>query len=516
MKKKVVSMLLVGAMVASLTACGSSTSSTSTSSNNGSETTAEGGEAEVTTNFANADGTPLQLVMQFPTFTGAPVDTQVVQDAVNEILGEKLGVNITLQIYDWGSYKQSTTLSLAGGEQIDILSTILCSYPTLVSQGNLIDMEDEDLIANYGPDIIAAIGEEYVDACRIDGVLYGVPNNRDFAQGKGCYSIGAEYLDGIGYEYSDDNIIMATEEEMIELLGQLHEAYPDIETFRPATSQLTQYTTYDFLGSNDFGVLENYGEKLEVVNLFESEEYINYCKMMKEWNDAGWISKDAATDTTAVGTLMANGVLVAYATGGKPGSRAQESSAGKDCVIFQTKKDYISSSSCSGYPWAIPITTVNKEAAMAVLNELYTNPELADLIVYGIKDTHYTITEDGLLDSSLSDAYGTLGWLYPNQFNNTVSVGNPSTLWDDIREFNEGSMKSEAVGFSFDATSVENEIAACTNVYNEHLYNLEYGFSSDVDAELAELNTSLYAAGLQTIIDEKQAQLDAWAEAVGK
>ena len=37
----------------------------------------------------------------------------------------------------------------------------------------------------------------------------------------------------------------------------------------------------------------------------------------------------------------------------------------------------------------------------------------------------------------------------------------------------------------------------------------------DVDAAIATYNEALYGAGLQTIIDEKQAQLDAWLQENG-
>ena len=56
--------------------------------------------------------------------------------------------------------------------------------------------------------------------------------------------------------------------------------------------------------------------------------------MMNKWNKAGYISKDAVTDTTAVSSLIGAGTLVSYGTGGKPGIRAQESAFGTPVTLI--------------------------------------------------------------------------------------------------------------------------------------------------------------------------------------
>ena len=68
---------------------------------------------------------------------------------------------------------------------------------------------------------------------------------------------------------------------------------------------------------------------------------------------------------------------------------------------------------------------------------------------------------------------------------------------------------SKAYGFFFDTTPVLNEIAALTSVSDEYLFTITSG-SVDPETAIAEFNEKLYNAGLQTVMDEKQAQLDAW------
>ena len=65
-----------------------------------------------------------------------------------------------------------------------------------------------------------------------------------------------------------------------------------------------------------------------------------------------------------------------------------------------------------------------------------------------------------------------------------------------------------------DSSSVANELTALTNVYNTYYKSLECG-AVDPETTVAKMNEELYAAGLQTYMDEKQRQLDEWAAANG-
>ncbi len=456
-----------------------------------------------------------KVVMAFPTFTGAPADTQMVQDAMNEILAEK-GIQIELQIHDLASYKQNMTLALSSGDQIDLMNQITQDYATLITQGSITDLEANDLLATYGPDIADVVGQQYIDACRVNGALYGLPGQHDYAQGRGCIAIGTHFLDEIGYVAPEDagEIIHITEDELNEILAQLHEKFPDIELIRPASNGVSQYTAFDQMGGNLFGALANYGQELTVVDPFASQEYMDFCKLMYDWNQKGYISADAKTDTTSVGVLESQGVLIGYQTGGKPGSKVQESGLGVDMTIFQTKEDFVSSTAVAQFLWTIPYTSADPTAAMTLLNELYTNPELENLLVYGIEGTHYTVQEDGsaltVASEGGSSTYGTLGWMAPGQFLTRVQYGNDADLWERMVEFNENATKSKASGFAFDGTNYTNEIAACQAVYDEYRISVEYGFL-DPEVALPEMDAKMMAAGLQTLIDAKQEQLDAWA-----
>lgn len=510
--KRIISLALASIMTLSLAACGGNNSGgTSDSTKDTTKTTSGENDA------GNSSGEITTLVMSFPTWTGAPVDTQAVQDAMNEITRDKIGIEIELQITDYASYNQSMTLALSGGETIDILSCLNFPFATAIQQDYLMDLEKDDLLNQYGSGIIEAMGMDMIDACRSGGVLYGLPNKRDMAQGKGCVAIATQYLEGIGYDpSSDEEIIKISLNELKDIYAQLHEAYPDKEVFHPETSSMSTFTNIDMLGGNVFGVLLDEGQNLDVVNLFTSDTYREYCELMYFYNQSGYISKDAATDTTAKGELVKAGTLMSYAISGKPGIKAQASSVcGQSMTIFQTGNDYVSSNAVASFPWCIPITSSNPEAAMTYLNELYTNADLQNILAWGIEGEHYVIGSDGLatypegVDASNSGWNHSMGWLMPNQFLTHVWEGNDPELWTKIEEFNSNAQVSMASGFTFDSTNVANEMTAVQNVYNEYQASVEYGFV-DPATGISVMNEKMVTAGLEKIIAEKARQLEAW------
>ena len=180
MKKKVAAIFMASIMACSMAACGSSGGSSDSGKTDSKDKSTASSTAE------NGSGEVEKIIVSFPTWTGAPADTEKVQEAINDITRDKIGVEIELSITDFGSFNQNTTLALSANEEIDVLACVGFPYATGIQQGYLSDLEENDLLATYGPDIAEAVGQDNIDACRVNGVLYGLPSNRDIAQGRGC------------------------------------------------------------------------------------------------------------------------------------------------------------------------------------------------------------------------------------------------------------------------------------------------------------------------------------------
>ena len=538
MKKRIFAAMAAALMTATvMSACGgdSSTSSssgstgdsTTSASDSGSETAGDEGDATAATDAAAeaiANRTETQhLVVSWMTWSGSPTDLQMVVDEMNALTVPELNIEIEMQVTDYASRNQTLTLQLTGGEQIDIMSCLGMTFSSAVQNDYLIDLEENDLIQTYGQDIIETMGQEFVDTCRIGGVLYGTPNQRDMAQGKSALCIRTDILvdacEAAGITPDLENETWYTDEDTVwEILKAAKDTHPEVTAFRPGTSI---WHKADDLGGNRFGVLENWGQTTEVTNCFESEGYYEYCRKMHELYEYGCISADAVTDTTADMVCVSSGTAASYLTVVKPGSKTQETKGvGMDMTIIQTGPDFLYSTSCNGMPWTITYNTVDEVAAMQYLNFMYASPEWNDLFCWGVEGTHYVVTEDGHytypegIDANSSGYNTALSWIAPAQFKAGVWEGDSLDLWERIDAFNKGAEVSMGNGFIFDTTPVSAQFTAVTNVYTEYQKSIEYGIL-DPDVAIPEMNEKMMTAGLQDIIDEKQKQFDEFLAAQG-
>ena len=466
------------------------------------------------------------IVMAYPTWTGRPAGEDRIQARLSAITEEKLGVKLEMEILDYGSWNQSMTLMLASGEQVDIFNTLGLGYSNCVTKGYALELDE--LLNEYGQGILETINPDYIEACRIDGQVFCVPQQRDIAQGKGAYVIVTKYLDEIGYDWqskldADGESIYCDLDEIKDIFARLHEAEPDKFVLCPNKgTQLNNTVFFDDIGNDTFGVLMDPANSLTVSNLYESEEFLNACKMFYEWNQMGYISKDVLTDSNTPQQNIKAGLGMATLAAYKPGTKMEQiAQMGADfnVVVFKTMGVFTKSAAVTSMNWAINAGSEYPEEAMKVLNLFYTDAEAATILAWGEEGVDYKVTDEGYLtyadgvDPS-NQSYSTLNFLMPNQYLTGVWEGNPLDIYEQTEKFNDESVKSKAMGFTFDNSAVMAEYTALTNVYNEYINQIILGFV-EPEAAIAEMNQKLYSAGLERYMAAKQDALNAWAAEKG-
>ena len=154
------------------------------------------------------------------------------------------------------------------------------------------------------------------------------------------------------------------------------------------------------------------------------------------------------------------------------------------------------------------------EKAMELWEMMYTNAEISNLFVNGVEGINWVYSDDSKtfittpegVDSNAT-GYTSYGWAWPNQQITPVWEGDDADLWDQLREFNNGGTLSPAFGFTWDSSSMTNQITACNNVVSQYDAALRWG-NLNPDETLDQFNAELEAAGINEIIEEKQRQLD--------
>ncbi len=522
MKKRTLASVLCAMLAVSMFAsCGSDTSSSSASVADNTASTEASSESS-SENTAEEDLREPELVtLDVVTMASGKTEegTEEVENAMNAILGEKLNCNVNLTFIGFGNYAEQTTLLLSSGEGADMLAVYMISRNNCARTGQIIPLDD--LLEKYGQGIIEQMGMENINCFRTDGEIYGLPQGRDWGSSQG-FEFVKSVADEVGFDYENIKTLDDLETE----LKKVKEAYPDMWPVAVSAGENIRNWGWDSLGDDmtNLGVLADMATDTTVVNLYETDQYKNLVTTMYNWMQEGLIQADAVNTTETCTTLMTAGTAFGGFTNLKPGfAEENTASLGYEIgVVDNLVPGLATTSSIAGASWSISSGCKNPEAAMKVLNEMYSNSEIANLYMYGIEGEHYQVVEKGGasngmdmitypdgVDASTSTYRKSGAWLTPNQFIGDTWVPSSPDYWDVTREWNNSIQKSAAYGFSFEDSSVANEITACTNVVSKYNKALLCG-ALDPETTLEQFNKELYDAGLQKIIDAKQEQLDAW------
>ncbi len=519
MAKRILAMLLVAVLALSLAACsGGTDTSESVSDSTTSGDTSTGSEDSGEVDLREPELVTLDIV----TMASGKEESGItqVEEAMNELLEEQFNVNVNLTFLPFGSYADQTTLMLSSGEGVDLIAVYMVPYASCATTGQI--MPIDDLLEEYGQGIIEELGWDMINCGRVDGELYGLTQGRDLAASEGFV-----YRLDLAEELNLDMDSVKTLEDLEAVLKTVKENTENVWPVAVSAGENIRNWGWDALGDEmvNLGVLPDMAQDTTVVNLYETDQYKDLVTTMYNWMQEGLIQADAVNTTETASTLTEAGTAFGYFTNLKP-YYAEENNANlqnKIGVVDNMVPALATTDRVTMGLWSISGSCEHPEAAMKVLNALYTDPEVANLYMYGVEGTHYEVVEEGTitngqdrinypegLDATTTTYRKSGTWLCPNQFIGDIwGLDLPNDYWDATRDFNNEAQKSAAFGFSFDATQTPNEIAACTNVVNKYHKALVCG-ALDPEETLPQFNQELKDAGIDVIIEEKQAQLDAW------
>lgn len=511
LKQAGASLLTAAMLMTALTGCGGNDNSGTSGSNGGSDTAQTDGGAGQAADSSDDNDEIVKLRMWGFGYTATSEDCAAVSEAVSAITRDAIGVEVEI-VRDGDGDKLN--LAMNSGEQWDLVNyhSFSGGLPTLVTNG--MAMPIDDLMAEYGQDAVAAIGEDMLEAGKINGVQYSIPSMSIFSNAYGM-CISTEILD----ELNIDPETLKTWDDLHEAFLKMKEAHPDKYPVITAWGGggMQKAFAWDNLGTgfwDGLGIIENCNDGgTKVVNMYETDSYREICEMMYQWKQEGLLMPDATTTTENTNDLI-NTVGYAVFENITPTKRQEVASGaywnGPTGVAVEIVPNFIDSNA-GGDSYFIPSVCEHPEKAMQLWNLMYTNKEIADILTYGVEGRNFEYTDDShefvrLVEGSTYDVYP---WSWPNQAIATTREGIDKDIWDQNKAFDDAASVSPTVGFKFDNSMVMNEITACNNVIAKYEVGLRWGELDPVET-LEKFNQELYDAGLQNIIDEKQKQLDAF------
>lgn len=510
MKKRVLALVCVLLLVLSVFAgCGDT--GNHASENSGTEETSNNQTGEINFDEEPYEINYLYLVAQ----EGA--NQSKVSEAVNDLALTEVNMSVNLIPMTFGTYAQQLSMMLAANEPLDILPVMSTDYSTYIEAQYLTNAAD---YLEYASDILEVLGED-ANAGYLGDFLVGFGQMKERAFPAGLV-VRKDIFDELGYQIGDFNVTTedySTYEQITDMFSAVKQAYPDVVMFDGNSTMAGQTISYvDNIGS-EFGVLENYGQTKTVTNWFESEQYQTFCKISREWFTSGYASKDIAVNQESGEIKMKSGNCFSYLTVMKPNSAVEKlAQTGYEVEIIPLSDAVKKTSAVNGSLIAIANASESPEKAMQFMNWTYKSGAFNDLINWGIEGEDWVETQDGMaaypdgIDANNVGYHNDYGWAYPNQFAGHPWTGNPSDIWEQYQAYNDGLMISEAFGFTFDPRDIAEEEIRLNVVYEKYFRDLSFG-AVEVEETLQKFNDELYAAGLQTVIDEKQRQFDEWLAA---
>lgn len=179
---------------------------------------------------------------------------------------------------------------------------------------------------------------------------------------------------------------------------------------------------------------------------------------------------------------------------------------------MQFGENAISYNSLAALPWVITKNTISKVKSMQLLNLMYTDADVMNLLSYGVENIHYVKKPDGhikLPPGAAINVFIKESRMMPNQFITYVWEGNPLDLWEQIDEYNKSALRSCEIGFNFDVSKVSTEYITLEEIYNKYKPILEGGVVDPIEG-LQEMMSELNVNGLQEVISEKRRQFENW------
>lgn len=503
-KNGIMAMLLVAMMVGMLSGCGNSSSNTKEEQKP--TGTTESTDAKLDTSKE------VELVMYL--VSDRPAGQDVVDENLNKILKEKLNCTLKINWIGWAEFQNKYPLLFSSGEQFDLAySSNWLNYTSLAQKGAFMSLDE--LWPTYAPKNFAAATDAAKQQATIDGHYYSVPTLLSTYT-----AYGPIYRTDI-MEGTDWNGKMDTFEDI--------EAYCDIvKATRPELEPLDISSAgsewgylymknkgFQLVGT-DYLYFDPLADKPEVFSVDQYDGIIDYLKLMASWNEKGFFSKSALSDTNGTKTKD-----------GKAAIKPHNIDTYRDYAALHPEYKFGFTNlvkNVSHLPYTqdsmvVSNTSKNPERALAFWDLLTTDQEVYDAFFYGVLGTTYTLNDKGQFKMTDSNLYNTSAmWAARTDGLNREQEGTPDDYTTTKEEF-EASIQPNVekyTGFVFNTASVETEIAACKSVYQQYWWPLELGYVEDLEAGLKEYQAQMKAAGVEKVQAEVQRQLDEYLANLNK
>ena len=480
--KKIIALLLACVMVLGLfAACGAKTE------------TPAAGESTTTTS-----GVP--TITWYSVGGGNPANWESWTAKVNEYLASKgLNINLNMQIIGWGDWGDRRNVLVQTGADYDIMFAPGGDFVTDTGMGACAPLDE--YLAQC-PGLTDLIPDAYFDACRVGGVLYGIPAYKDCSMTN--YFVWSKDIVEANFPgYADAHTLADIYDGLAACVANSPEIGLALASngFPAVTGQ-----KYDSAGLGDIGIGIAYHGGTEFVAIYEQADVLADLQVLSDMYANGLINSDAAVLDTFEGMCivgLAQGWPSAAQTTWGPGR-------GCDVVVSQYEDTVVSTDTVRGSVLTINANSKYPLECMKLIELVNTDTYLRDMLWYGEEGVNWEyVDEDGVKKvSKLNQDWTMAAYTQGTFFISTPEVGSLGFI--EIKALNEAAIPSPAMGFTVDRTPIADQCAALTAIWQTYNNLISTGTDiSVVDDMMAEMR----AAGFDDVLAEINRQYTEWKAA---
>jgi len=426
-----------------------------------------------------------------------------VEAEANKIIEPIIGKKLKFQFIDVSAWDQKKSMLVQAGQGYDLIFEDASAYTQNAQKGVYLDitpyMTDE-----YMPEIMKRNDQFVWDAVTVKNKVCAIPGETFYVPYT-SFAFKADIADKYNFDTSkvdsyDDLIplfeaVKANEKGMYGLL-----ALPELPSQRYVTT------------ANDSVLFDTVEEKF--IAEIDSPEKQEYWKTIKSFADKGYMPADAFTKTDH-GAEIKTGKYAVF-TGQMDASKSTNRQ-GFECYENKPQYGFINRNNVNNSLTCINANSTKKVECIKLLNLIWENKELSNLLAFGIEGKDYvweTREETGepwVVANSGNNVKWSIwhNWLGPlwDQYDST---------WNKIetlelrKNLNATAKKSPIIGFLPDTSKLSTEIAGVGALRTNYKGLLASGVEENYDATYAQMKQELTNAGLYTIVDEFNRQYQEW------
>lgn len=462
--------------------------------------------------------------------TNAPKMWDEVQTEVNKLLSAKVNTTMEVNILPQGDAKTKIPMINASGEDYDFVYTAnwLGTYSQEISKGAYQEIT-EDMIKKLMPKYYQAVNKANLNIMKVDGKLYCIPQTDN-----GLNFMGFMVRKDLREKYGLPAI-----KNMADMEKYLETVMKNEKGIIPFNLSKLEAAT----GLFDILIQESFGDRMmafpgittvnspyedpagKVYSLLDKDYYEAFKKSvakMKEFYDKGYVPKNPFGNTvqsadalvqgkSAIARTNLNGFAVNY-------SRAKGNNYDTEFYpMVSSKGNVLQDVAAQGA--ALKANGKNIERTLMAMDYIYQDPDIVEMLEYGIKGKSYVVTKDGKIDfpegiNSANAPYpqGIVSFWFTDSKLKKPMASWPQQRIDMGNEYSKKTVSPPLNGITLNTDSIKTEMASIKNIESVEGDSLKVGMVENVDAMMEAYLKKLKDAGYEKVVAEMKKQAEAFVK----